>query len=821
MIIVILLASFVVIRSYADDTDTFGIRLLPNKMIENSSGVLEVYALYNGHMFPTKIQNMAFSSTDSTIVQIIGLENNDTGFITHIKIKANKPGTANIVLAAPGFTSQQFPVTVYSNEMAPTSLLIKAIPSTFSINTSPQAGYFSVETVNNNGLPVDAVTDTPITVVTTNSKTLSLSTSQVIIKSGQYYAIGQFTIGQTGLAKIFASAPSFQSVSTVVSVTSSNAPTIQAYVYPTTINNFATSNSYVVAQLHDSSGNEMLAKEDIPISVMITNSTFTGLVNTSPQDQLISSNSPLIIKKGDYEGFSPIEVRAGLNGTFSIKLSAPNGYIVSNHTAAPPGCSVIPGCTQSTTLTSVPIQLTTVTSQLMDDKSAKLDILPVLATGNNELIGIMHLEDATGKPIFASRDLQVEVDSSVPNYLSINPVSMSQGQEAVPVFGKVGNTAPSLPLSLHVVTYKDTTIPIAINSSSASSFKMVADSLVPNIQSQSDFPLSVYLTDSSGALTYFPDNYMPTILPNDYFSIESRNISNGDGVEIFNAHAIKVGTATLNIIAGNYPASVSLSSTSSTPSQVDLDYPTTMLANFNNLMEMQVLDSNSSPQYLDTPTNIKLVSSNDSVIQLPSNITISKNSYYSTFNIVPKAPGSATISVLGNNIPLTTYQVKVEDMTPTVTINSSATVLPSETFFATIKAEKYGIPLRNMSVDWKVTGATVQNSDKMTNKDGVANIELMSNSSGVIGLNSSISGQGFRPLQLKDIIMINSTQVATNGTNATTASATPSNVKSFKINGVDPLPFAVVGTVAAGGILMKKKNIRLFKKSSSVNNTRK
>ncbi|MDE2588193.1 MAG: hypothetical protein KGL95_00790, partial [Patescibacteria group bacterium] len=108
-----------ILRSYADDAGTFGIRLVPNKMIENSSGVLEVYALYSGHIFPTKIQNMAFSSTDSTIVQMVGLEDNDTGFMTHIKIKANNPGTANIVIAAPGFTPQEFPVTVYSDESAP------------------------------------------------------------------------------------------------------------------------------------------------------------------------------------------------------------------------------------------------------------------------------------------------------------------------------------------------------------------------------------------------------------------------------------------------------------------------------------------------------------------------------------------------------------------------------------------------------------------------------------------------------------------------------------------------------------------------------
>ena len=119
-----------------------------------------------------------------------------------------------------------------------------------------------------------------------------------------------------------------------------------------------------------------------------------------------------------------------------------------------------------------------------------------------------------------------------------------------------------------------------------------------------------------------------------------------------------------------------------------------------------------------------------------------------------------------------------------------------------------------MNVNWKVVGASIQSSDKMTNQNGVASISLMSNSTGVISLDSVVSGAGFNPTEIKDLIKINSTQVVTNSTN-TTSTSTPSNFKSFKINGVDPLPIAVMGTIAAGGILMKKKNIHLLKRNST------
>lgn len=826
MIIVILIVGLATIKSYAEDTTTFGVRLIPDKMIENSNGTLEVYALYNGHVSPTKIQNMVFSSTDSTIVQVVGVEDNDTSFITHIEIRANNPGTANIVLAAPGFSSQEFPITVYSDEAAPTSLLIKATPSSFSIN-GPKTGYFSVELVNSDGLPATTQTDIPITVATTDNSTLSLTTSHLIIKSGHYYTIGRFEIGQTGSAKIFASASSFQSVSTTVTITSADTPTIQAYVYPAKINDFAGSIAYVVAQLKDNSNNEVVANQDIPISVLISNATATGLVNTSPQDQLMSSNIPLIIKKGDYEGYTTIEIKAGLVGTFNIGLSAPQGYSVSNHTAWPADCIESTGCVapDTTTFLATPVQLTTVTSQFLDDKSAKLDMLPILATGNNELIGIMHLEDPQGNPVIASRDLQIEVDSSDSNYLSVAPVDMARGQGSALVFGKVGNTAPppsavsgaaGLPsvIPLHVITYNDTIVEAAINASSANSLNLVANSLVSKALSQSNFPLALYLVDSSGALTYFPSDYTPTILPNDYFSVEPKKISNGDSIDLFNAKSLKDGSTTLNIITGGYPTSLALSSVSSSPAMANLDYPDPLLANFTNLMDIQVFDSNSNPRYTDEDTNMRLVSSNDSVILPPSNITISKGNYYANFDAIPKLPGSATVSVIANNLPLATYKVNVESMSPTVTIKSPKTVLPEETFFANVTAQRYGKPLPDMNVDWKAIGANIQSSDKTTNQNGVASISLMSNSTGIINLDSVVSGSGFSPTEIKDLIKINSTQIVTNSTNTTSAS-TPSNFKSFKINGVDPLPFAVIGTIAAGGILIKKKNIHLLKRNAT------
>lgn len=792
----ILLSSFAVAAAYGDSTDTFGVRIIPNKMIENSDGVLEVIPLHKNHVLPEKIENLGVSSTNSSIVQIGGTFGNKTDFITHMKIRANSPGTATIVLAAPGFAPQEFPITVYGDKAAPTNLVVKALPSSFSTN-GPKDGYFSIELTNSNGMPVSARGDIPVTVVATDNKVVTLESSSLVIKNGQYFAVGKFGVNQPGSATILASAPSVSSASTTIKVASSTTPTVQAYVYPVKINDFASSIAYVVALLKDGTGNALEAGTDIPISVSITNSTATGLINTSPQEQLFSS-SQLIIKKGDYVGYSTVEVNAGLNGTFNIRLSAPNGYSVSN-----------------TNSTGGLIQLQTVTTQLMDDKSARLDLLPILATGNRELVGIMHLQDPNGNPIISDRDLQIEVDSSDPSYLSVYNVNMSRGEGVAPVFGKVSNIPPPQPLSLHVITYNDTTVTATINGTAVNSFKLVAESMVPRIMSQSSVPIALFMEDPAGNAAYFPADCTPTVLPNDYFQMTSGKISSGDGVDLFDAQSTKDGTTTLNIVAGNYASSVTLTAGSSYPASVDLDHPQTLLAGYGNLMGLQILGPGSNPSYLEKDASIRLISSNDSVIEIPSTILMSEGTYYTAFDAVPKSPGSATISVLGNNLPLTTFPISVDSLVPTATINSSTSVLPKETFLATLKADRYGQPLSNMNVDWKVSGAKVQSADKTTNKDGIAMASLIPDSNGAVTINPTISGFGFSPLAVKDVVQINSTDSPVNSTNSTALPGGAPNFRSFRINGIDPLPIVVVGSIAAGGFLMKKKNIGMFRKKPS------
>lgn len=799
---IIVLASIGIMKAYADDGgDSFGVRLIPEKLIENSEGTLQVYALHNGHITPQQIQNMIYSSTDSSILQIIGVENSNDGFTTNIKLITSSPGSAKIELGAPGFSSSEIPITVYGNTNYPAKLLIQSTPSTFSMD-GPHDGYFTVELANNNGLPTITSNDILISLTTSDSRVLSLTDTQILIKTGNYYGVGKFVVKGSGSATIFASAESLQSTSSTVKVIQTTSPSIQMYVYPQKINNYQSSIGYIIAQLKDSSGNLSPAKEDITIPVNIQD-PISNQTNSSPILHYVTAFNPIVIKKGSYWGYTNLAVRAGANSTYNVTASVPNGY--TNPTNG---------------------NVTTFTGKFYDDKSARLDVLPILATGKDELIGVIHLEDPSGKPIIASNDVSVEIDSSDPVSLSVDNVIISKGTGVALVFAKVGTSIPSS-LKLHVVTYNDQTVYPTISLPSSNSLQLVAQSMVPNILSQSKFPVAVYLKGTSGAVTYFDSDSELNILANDYFSIPQIMIHRGDSTVVAEANSLKGGSTTLTFIANNYQTTLNLQTSSASPSQVLLDYPTPILLNMPNTMSVQILDSSSNPVFAQKDINLKLVSSNNQVMTLPDNVTISKGQYYATFDVKPSSVGTAQASIIADDLPLADNKIAVDTISPTLSIDAPDSALPGETFIASVTAKDHGEPLKNMKIQWKVNGAVVQSGDSLTNQNGTANIVLLPNLHGSISLDTNATGLGYTPGHTIKMVKINETGsdlpgtngnsssingTTTNGTgtiksNLSSSSGIQSILKLFKINGMDTLPIIVLSTIAVGGVLIKKNSL--------------
>src|SRR6267143_358904 len=775
---------------YGQTPSQFGYRFLPSKIVENTDVVLQVYANSN---LPGNIDNLIATSSDSSIIQISNVEKDQNDSVTTVKIKALNPGTATIALAAPGFSSQEVPVTVYSDNKAPTKLLIKTTPNIFS-TIGAEKGYVAVELSNDAGVPIKARQDTSIALSTTDSNIVNLQNTDISIKTGEYFAVGQFEVKKDGTAQISASASSMQTVSNTVTVTTvKTQKTIQLYVFPKILNTHQNSYGFVIAELQQG-GIPVQATEDITLPVQVTNASGIQMINTSGQNTIISASNPIIIKKGSYWGYTQVSVVAGargwlplpwgMGGLWNVGLTT-KGYLVSS---------------------VVPIQTTD--GPLLDDRTAILDMLPILATGQKELVGVMHLEDdsqfSPGPPVIANNNLQIQVDSSDPNTLSIDSVKMDKGTGAALVFGKVANVAPVQP-TLHVITVSSPTGPqtysTVITVPTSNPLKLAADSLLPAILKDNDFPLALYMT-KSGTIDYFPKDLNPFTSPKDVFQTESKTLHQGESIVLLNSRSLKEGSSSITISAGDFATSLAIQSLSSKATMISMDHPDKVLSNLKNTFSIQLLDSQQHPVFLEDDMQFKLVPSDPTIMNVPDSVVIKKGNYYVLFDVTALKTGETELSVLTSDLPLAKFNVGVTSVLPTIGITSNDYVNPNTTFSATLTAQYNNVPLSGLKVDWTAKGATVQSMDSVTDKDGNAKVTLLSQDPNKINIEATVSGGSFSTSTVDKQVTVNQPLTTQN-----TPTQNTLNTNGFSIFGINPLFIVIPAGAAAGGIILKKKNL--------------
>ncbi len=167
IIIVLIAISMVFMPSYAESSAEFGYQLLPEKLLENNEGILQLYVSSSDIMIPVSINNLKVVSTDNSIIKVIGVEQFNE-YITNIKIQALSPGSANLVVAASKFLSEEIPIQVYNNNNYPTQIMMKFTPDDFPVD-GPKFGYVSVEILTTSGSPTKAEDDIIVSISTPNT----------------------------------------------------------------------------------------------------------------------------------------------------------------------------------------------------------------------------------------------------------------------------------------------------------------------------------------------------------------------------------------------------------------------------------------------------------------------------------------------------------------------------------------------------------------------------------------------------------------------------------------------------------------------------
>jgi len=762
-----IIAGIIIIPAQAQTTSEFGYQLHPEKLLENTEGILQIFVTSNDMMVPKQIQNLKIISSDNSIIEILGIEDNDDEYTKNILINAKKSGVVGIVLAATGFSSKEISLEVFNNNNYPSQILMKITPDSYPID-GPRYGFITLELVTTGGLPTLASDDTIIHLDTPNKDIIKLKNSELIIASGEYYVTTEFEILGSGDAIIFAETEGMQRISSIVNILEAEGPLkLKLYAFPEEYNSYSGTKGYAIIQLVDNGGIPVLAEEDIHFKVNVENPDSS--INTSHDfKEVLFDKEQLVIEKGSYSTFTKFTPRSGLGDiTADYEQTLTMFISVENY------------LTDSTSINIFHDQL----GALEGDGPAVTKILPFLTSGKQEIIAVTYYETdieisrQTGGsregttnrelvtvtvPVTAKEEHKIIFSSSELD--TVNPIhpTMKKGDNVVIVFGKTGNVVPESSL-IFAITDNEGVKTITGNPIGPikDEIELVVEPLVPMILAEKQFPVLAYLVEGTGdgeeittnedddedprlGVTPFIEDAVLTFSANEFIETEYTTVKQNQPYELMNMMSKEEGTVTLSYQMGSFDGTQVIQSYTTDPVEIHVTFPTNILANSKTLATVQLLDSTGNPVYAKKDIEIKLVSNNEQILQIPQELTIKNGEYFISFNLETNNEGEIELALLSEDFALSKYDINVVDITPVLSLNLMGDLNWNERIEAqlSVTIPEITTALDGFNVEWEVIGGEVLQFDEVTNSNGIATLNVIANDKDQVTISVIVSGNG-------------------------------------------------------------------------------
>ena len=781
----------------------FGNRFIPTKLVEGKEGIIQIFATTGTSPVPEMIPGLTVTSLDSKILRVLTVQESESGFVTELTVKAVKAGTTKLFLAAPGFSSQELPITVYGNVLNQEKLLVKTIPSTFS-SDGPFKGLIYVELVDEDGFPVKANGDIDIFLTASKTDLLNIRQQNLVIKEDEYFAGTHFEVIPTGnseKANIYVTSEGMEAKSADITIDAMEDLTVKLYFFRDSVNVANAAIGHIVVQLQkdgtgddsEDRGKPVLATQDILVKYKLTNEFTTNQVG--------EKTSTIKIKKGEYWGSDTVTFPANQVGEHLLTISAAEPLTLETTT------------------------INTVTQAVNEDnRYVKFESLPILATGHKELVGILHLQDASGAPIISKDNQEIEINTSDMDFLSIDNVFLPKGSGAVLVYADVSSRIPSGDNDDDDNNKTVEINPVAeiaggtvasftkaeIFGPSDGSVKLIAEPTIPKILAGTEFPIVLYLKEGSRVVE-FPSNSQVFVSPSDTFEVETKSILDGNYLVTFNTKALDSGTDTIQFTINDFAdAVVTLESLSTKPANIIIDHSDTIFTGSNDIFSIQLVNSAGLPIFAHEDIDITFVVDDPSKIQIPHTLTIKKGEYFTIFDAGPKTSGVTEISALSDGIPISKTSIKISSRTPTLLLEVPELIENSEVFTVKVAANQENLPLDGLKVEWKIDGGILQLSDKKTGPTGEAIASIFSTSGKAVKVQAIVSGSYYEPNSISKTVKVNSTAPEF----LAFAEEEPEFVKP-EIAGIDPVIILVPVIIVLMGYMLIKKGVIKIKNTKA------
>ncbi len=747
----------------AQTTSEFGYQLHPEKLLENTEATLQIFVTSNEMMVPIQIKDLKTVSSDNAIIQILSIEDGNDKFTKNVLIKARKAGMATIALAAPGFSSKEISFEVFNNNNYPSQILMKVTPEVFPTDGYVY-GHITLELATTGGLPALALEDTTIQLYTPNNDIIKLKNSEITITSGKYYAITEFEKMGHGDAIIFAETEDMERISSIVNVLESNGPLqLQLNIFPENYNSFSVSAGFAIIYLLDNSGTPVIAEEDIHFKLGIEESDVS--INTSKKFEEINfDKKQLVIEKGSYSAFTKFTPRPNLGDyteenqeVYNMFISAEDVLTVGDSfTVHHDQIGSLEG--EGPSITKVLPFLTTgkeeiiavtyyETDVVVSRETEGLRILPgeIRPTSNRELVTVT-------VPVQARDDHKISFSSSELD--AVNPIDpiMKKGQNAVIVYGKTSTVGPEDSVVFYITDNEGiktvSGIPIG---PSASDLALIVEPLVPMILAEEEFPVLVYLEDGvasesnpTGGMSPFIKDVVLTFSANDLIETDSLTIKQDQPYALINMMSNEVGETELSYQMSGFEGTTKIVSHTTDPAEIYLAFPKNILANSKTLATVQLLDSARDPVYAKKDIKITLVSNDEQILKTAQELTIKNGNYFTTFELEGINEGEIELALLSEDFSLTRYDINVVDITPVPSLDILGGLNWNERIEAklSITIPEITVALDGFIVEWETDGGEVKSKEEITNREGIAVLNIIANDKDKVTITATVSGNG-------------------------------------------------------------------------------
>jgi hypothetical protein len=205
-----------------------------------------------------------------------------------------------------------------------------------------------------------------------------------------------------------------------------------------------------------------------------------------------------------------------------------------------------------------------------------------------------------------------------------------------------------------------------------------------------------------------------------------------------------VGTTELSYQMGGFEGTTQIESHTTDPAEIYLSFPKNLLANSETLATVQVLDSVGNPVYAKKDIKIKLVSNDETILQVPEELSIKEGEYFSTFELKTTNEGLIELALLSEDFALSKYDINVIDISPVLSLDLIGGLNWNERIESkmSVTIPEVTTALGGFNVEWMIDGGEILTTEQVTNSEGIAIANILANDKDKVSITATVSGNG-------------------------------------------------------------------------------